>query len=276
MSKFTLFLFLFSFINEIRLDVQKKDDWKLVWSDEFEYQGLPDPTKWNYEIGHIRNKEKQYYTGPRLENLEVKKGKLYITGKKESYPNAAYQEGSENWKESQPFADYTSGCIITEGINAWLYGRIEVRAKLPRGNGTWPAIWMLGENFKDRGWPYSGEIDIMEHVGIDAHNIHGTVHYQIGDNHEFASDGAKFFKKRLFRKFHTYAIEWTEEKIDFFVDDILYHSFEIDKAGKGPENPFRKPQFLLINLAMGASWPGPINDKILPQQFVIDFVRVYQ
>ncbi|MFN3802824.1 family 16 glycosylhydrolase [Belliella pelovolcani] len=250
--------------------------WTLVWSDEFDYKGLPDPEKWAYEIGHIRNFEKQYYTGPRLENAKVRKGKLFITGKKERFPNAEYEEGSTNWRKSKPFAEYTSSCITTDGINAWLYGRIEVRAKLPKGNGIWPAIWMLGDNFGDIGWPYSGEIDIMEHIGTDPLAVHGTVHYPVGEDEDYKSDGGEVTKKRLSKRFHTYAIEWTEERIDFYIDDIKYHSFDIDKAGEGPDNPFRKPHFLLINLAMGAKWPGPIDDQVLPQQFIIDYVRVYQ
>ncbi|MGY6520721.1 MAG: glycoside hydrolase family 16 protein [Mongoliitalea sp.] len=248
----------------------------LVWSDEFDYKGLPDPEKWAFEVGHVRNMEQQYYTGKRLENAEVKKGKLIITGRKEKFPNAAFQPKSTNWRTSEPFAAYTSASITTQGLHAWTYGRIEVRAKLPRGKGMWPAIWMLGNNFEEVGWPYSGEIDIMEHVGKEPLEIHGTVHYPTGKKDEFLSDGGILKKKRLARKFHIYAIEWTEEKIDFFVDDMLFHSFEIDQAGKGSDNPFRNPHFLIINLAMGAKWPGPIDDKVLPQQFIIDYVRVYQ
>lgn len=278
MLKFTWYLFIstFFFMTCTSTQAQNKDDWKLVWSEEFDYKGLPDSTKWTYELGHVRNQEKQYYTGQRSENVEVKRGKLYITGRKENYPNVAFEEGSNNWRKSKPYAQYTSGCITTEGLNAWLYGRIEVRAKLPRGNGIWPAIWMLGENFNDIGWPYSGEIDIMEHVGTDPHTVHGTVHYPVGEDEDYKSDGGEITKKRLSRRFHTYAIEWSGSKIDFYFDDVIYHSFEIDKAGNGPDNPFRKPHFLLINLAMGAKWPGPIDDKVLPQQFVIDYVRVYQ
>ncbi|MFD2036624.1 family 16 glycosylhydrolase [Belliella marina] len=280
MPKFSLFALvisiLFTFMKDMSLKAQSQNNWTLAWSDEFDYKGLPDSSKWTYEIGYIRNQEKQYYTGPRLENVEVKRGKLFITGRKEKYPNEAFEAGSKDWKKASPFADYTSGCIITEKINAWQYGRIEVRAKLPRGNGVWPAIWMLGDDFSDIGWPDSGEIDIMEHVGTDPRTVHGTVHYPIANDQGYKSDGGKFSKKGPFRKYHVYAIEWSEARIDFYIDDVKYHSFEIDKAGEGSDNPFRKPYYLLINLAMGAKWPGPIDDKVLPQQFVIDYVRVYQ
>ncbi|UJP63651.1 glycoside hydrolase family 16 protein [Mongoliitalea daihaiensis] len=269
-------VFLICLVLVLPVNAQEKESWKLVWSEEFDYKGLPDPEKWIFEVGHVRNMEQQYYTEQRLENAVVKRGKLLITGRKEKFPNAAYEPGSPQWRTSKPYADYTSASITTQGLHAWTYGRIEVRAKLPKGKGMWPAIWMLGDNFEEVGWPYAGEIDIMEHVGKEPLEVHGTVHFPTGKKDEFISNGGVISKKGLARKFHVFAIEWTKEKIDFFVNDILYHSFEIDQAGKGLDNPFRNPHFLIINLAMGANWPGPIDDKVLPQQFIIDYVRVFQ
>lgn len=255
---------------------QQSAGWDLVWSDEFEYDGLPDPTKWRYEIGHIRNWESQYYTGPRLENIRVKNGKLYIIGQKEQYPNEFYVSGSSDWRKAFSTAGYTSGCIITEGLHSWKFGRIEVRARLPKGQGIWPAIWMMGEDRSQVGWPHCGEIDIMEFIGTEPENIYGTVHFPGKEGETYNSNGAKTQSKSLSGKFHVYAIEWTKESIDFFLDNKKYHSFPLEMAESEDGNPFRKPHYLLINLAMGANWPGPIDDAVLPQEFIIDYVRVYQ
>ncbi|MCH7401002.1 family 16 glycosylhydrolase [Belliella kenyensis] len=248
----------------------------LIWAEEFDYVGLPKAEHWVFEEGKVRNKESQYYTKERQENVYVRKGKLYITARKEDFPNSKYEKGSNDWRKSSPVSEYTSGSINTAGLFAWKYGRIEVRAKLPRGKGVWPAIWMLGDNFEDVAWPHSGEIDIMEHVGKDPKTIHGTVHFPKGDGELYASDGGQIEIENLSRKFHIYAIEWNEETISFFVNEQIYHVFEIDQAGIGEDNPFRRKHFLLLNLALGGSWPGPIDDSIFPQKFVIDYVRVYQ
>ncbi|SNS22542.1 Glycosyl hydrolases family 16 [Belliella buryatensis] len=273
----TFFVLLLGCFNAVFFDAQAQvKEWTLIWSDEFNYKGLPDSSKWTYELGHVRNQEQQYYTQSRLANAEVQRGKLFITGRKEKYPNAAFEPGSTNWRTSEPYASYTSASISTQGLHAWTYGRIEVRAKLPKGKGLWPAIWMLGTDIDEVGWPFAGEIDIMEQVGKEPLEIHGTVHYPVGNDEEYLSNGGLHVQKDLARKFNVYAIEWSAEKIDFYVNDDLYHSFIIDHAGIGPDNPFRKPHFLIINLAMGANWPGPIDDKVLPQQFVIDYVKVYQ
>ena len=135
------------------LSAQKKEKLKLVWSEEFNYTGLPDPKKWGYEVGHIRNNEQQYYTIARKENVWVKKGMLTITGLKENYPNEFYKKDNKEWKFKDSTAQYTSASINTLGKAGWQYGRIEVRAKLPKGGGIWPAIWMVGTNSTGLGWP---------------------------------------------------------------------------------------------------------------------------
>lgn len=265
------------FTGGVTVMAQQKQGWRLIWQDEFNYTGLPDTRKWDYETGHIRNQEKQYYTNARKENIWVDHGVLTITGRKEKQVNAAYQHKPKTWKEADSLADYTSASINTMGKAGWLYGRIEVRAKLPQGGGMWPAIWMLGTNKNEVGWPACGEIDIMEFIGNHPKDIYGTVHFPdtvVATKHH--SDGSKILVEKLHEDFHVYAIEWNHDRIDVFFDDSCYHSFKLDKAGKGNGNPFRKPQYLLINLAMGANWPGPIDDKVLPQQLVVDYVRVYR
>lgn len=254
---------------------QKKKGWTLVWQDEFNYKGLPDAKKWGYEDGHVRNQEQQYYTVARKENVVVNNGWLTITGHKETYANKAYKKGSKEWQQKDSLAQYTSASINTDGFAGWQYGRIEVKAKLPHGGGIWPAIWMLGTNGQKIGWPGCGEIDIMEFIGNHPTDIYGTIHYANKAQQHWSS-GSKITDATLQNDFHVFALEWDKDAMDLYVDNKKLHHFVIDSAGKGNDNPFRKPFYLLINLAMGAEWPGPIEDAVLPQQFFIDYVRVYK
>lgn len=238
-------------------------DWKLVWADEFNYQGLPDPAKWGYEEGFVRNHENQYYTRARLENARVENGNLVIECRKEHFTPANHAP-----------VEYTAASLTTQNKESWQYGRIEVRAKIPHGKGVWPAIWMLGTNITQVGWPRCGEIDNMEFVGKEPNGIHGTLHYSVEGKHQ--SDGGMLETNQPFDDFHNYAIEWTPERMDFFFDSTKYHSVLLDKAGQGAANPFRAPQYLILNFALGGDWGGPIDDAALPQKFLIDYVRVYQ
>ena len=248
--------------------------WKLVWSDEFAYEGLPDKKKWDYEEGFVRNREMQYYTRARTENARVKKRMLVIEGRKEQFKNPKYKSGSKRWNEQRKFASYTAASLITRHKTAWKYGRIEVRAKLPHGKGIWPAIWTLGSNRTTIGWPRCGEIDIMEFVGKDPNRVHANAHYAVNGKH--TSSGGKIKTNKPYADFHVYAVEWNADRMDFYFDKTKYHTFIIDKAGKGKGNPFRKPHYLLMNLALGGSWGGPIDDAVLPQKYLIDYVRVYK
>ena len=236
-------------------------DWKLVWSDEFDTPGHPDPAKWSYEEGMLRNHEAQYYTRDRTENARVEGGMLVITGRKESFPAG----------NGKPAASYTSASLTTAGKASWTYGRIEVRAKLPQGKGMWPAIWTLGTDIHTVGWPQCGEIDIMEFVGKAPELIYGTLHYSQGGQH--ASNQGRVPIADPGADFHTYAVEWLPERIDFFFDGNKYHTSLLE--GEQVE-AFHKPQYLILNLALGGEWGGPIDDAVLPQQFLIDYVRVYQ
>jgi beta-glucanase (GH16 family) len=242
----------------------------LVWSDEFskDPDGLPDPTKWIYEEGFIRNHESQYYTKERKENARIENGQLIIEARKEDFPNTT--------GNGSAMARYTSAALETRGKADWLYGRIEVRAKLPSGKGVWPAIWMLGSDKYQPGvgWPKCGEIDIMELVGKQPGVIHGTIHYFADGEH--AKQGAQLQVAHPEADFHVYAAEWTPDRIDIFVDGKKYNTFAVSKADYDGQNPFSKPQFLLLNLALGGSWGGKIDNSILPRRMVVDYVRVYQ
>ncbi len=249
-------------------------EWKLVWSDEFDRPGLPDPAKWDYEEGFVRNNEAQYYTRARSENARVENGLLVIEGRKESFKIPAQRPTAKGGKKSPEFASYTAASLITRGKASWKFGRIEVRAKLPSGKGIWPAIWTLGVNRSEHPWPRCGEIDIMEFVGKEPGKVHANAHFAVDGKHR--SKGKALKTKEPYADFHIYALEWFEDRMDFFFDQTLYHTFPIDEAGVGADNPFRKPHYLLINLAIGGTWGGPIDDAILPQKYLIDYVRVYQ
>jgi beta-glucanase (GH16 family) len=250
-------------------------DWQLVWSDNFDKPGLPQTDKWRYETGFIRNNELQFYTGERSDNARIENGNLVIEGRKERYLNPDYKPGAVSGRRRQvEFADYTAASLNTDGKASFLYGRIEVRAKLPHGKGVWPAIWMMGTNHSIVGWPRCGEIDIMEFVGKEPDGIHATLHFSKEGRH--ASKGGKITTTAPYNDFHIYAVEWRPDRMDFFFDQQKYFTFDIDLAGVGADNPFRKPHYLLINLALGGSWGGPMDDSVLPQQYLIDYVRIYE
>jgi beta-glucanase (GH16 family) len=225
--------------------------------------GRTSSTTPGYEEGFVRNGESQYYTRERLENARVENGMLVIECRKEHFQPAHHAP-----------VEYTSASLTTLNKASWQYGRIEVRAKLPEGKGVWPAIWTLGANEKKAGWPACGEIDIMEFVGWETNNIHGTVHYSVDGRH--AHDGCTYGTRRPSDDFHIYALEWNADRIDFYFDTNKYHTVFIDKAGHGDDNPFRKPHYLLLNFALGGDWGRAIDDAILPQKYLIDYVRIYQ
>ena len=234
--------------------------WTLVFSDEFDGSGAPDAAKWGYELGYIRNKEAQYYTS-RPENVRAESGNLVIEGRKEAYQGYAY----------------TSASINTQGRFEFLYGRVEVRAKIPTGIGAWPAIWMLGVNRAQVGWPACGEIDVMENVGFDPLAIHASVHTS-AYNHTIGTQKTAIVNvANPWDDFHVYAMEWYQDRIDVFVDGQKYFTFRNEGTGS-PTWPFDKPQYLLINLAIGGSWGGQkgINDALFPQRYLVDYVRIYQ
>lgn len=233
---------------------------KLVWADEFEYSGRPDSLKWGYETGFVRNREAQYYTRERLQNARVKNGNLIITAIQEEFQGG----------------HYTSASINTRGKYEFTGGRIEVRAKLPHGRGTWPAIWTLGANIGEAGWPACGEIDIMEFVGYEPNVVYANVHTRDYNHAKGSGRGGKLETQKPFEDFHVYAVDWHADRLDFWFDDQLY--FSCPRKGEGiGEWPFESPQYLLINLAIGGAWGGQqgIDDSIFPMEYRVDYVRIY-
>lgn len=238
---------------------------KLVWADEFEKAGLPDSTKWIQEVGGSGwgNNELQYYTARRAENARVENGKLIIEARKDNYQGK----------------NYTSARLVTQGTATWTYGRFEAMAKLPRGVGTWPAVWMLGKNISSAGWPRCGEIDIMEHVGFDEGTVHGTIHSEAYNHGKNTQKGSQITVPDVASAFHLYAVEWTADQIEFFVDEKLYYTVQKSTLGGAEAQwPFTQPFFLILNLAVGGNWGGQkgVDDKIWPQRMEVDYVRVYQ
>lgn len=245
----------------IAMAVVGAPDWKLVWSDEFDRAGLPDPSKWTYEKGYVRNNEAQYYTEGRKENARVENGRLVIEARKDNF-------------EGKPIS---SASLTTKGKGEWTYGRFEVRAKIPTGRGTWPAIWMLGTNIGEVGWPKCGEIDLMENVGYDPDRIHFNVHTEAYNHTKGTNKGANVTVAKPYENFHVYACEWYPDRIDFFMDGKKTFSFAKEEGGDAVW-PYYRPQYLILNLAIGGGWGGQkgIDDKILPSRYEIDYVRVYK
>ena len=261
-------VFLSSLANASDIDLSApmdKGGWKLIWSEEFDYTGFPDSTKWSYDTeGNVYqwgNNEAQYYTSGRKENAWVSDGVLRITALKEP------MEGRS----------YTSARLITKGKGDWLYGRFEIRAKLPTGRGTWPAIWMLPTDWEYGDWPKSGEIDIMENVGYDPDTIVGSSPTEKYNHAIGTQKNAKIACPDCYKAFHVYALEWEEDEYRLYVDDQLYFTFK--NEGTGYEVwPYDKRFHILLNLAIGGNWGGQkgIDDSLFPHVFEIDYVRVYK
>jgi beta-glucanase (GH16 family) len=234
--------------------------WRLVFADEFDVPGTPDPARWNHEIGYIANDEKQYYTS-RRENARVEDGMLVIEARRERWMGY----------------DYTSARLNTKGRAEFLYGKVEIRAKLPTGRGTWPALWMLGANIDQAGWPACGEIDIMENVGFDPQTIVASVHTAAYNHMQGTHKNGTITVAAPWADFHVFAAEWHADRIDAFVDGQKYFTFRNEGTGSRTW-PFDRPQFLILNLAIGGTWGGQqgIDDSPFPHRLVIDYVRVYQ
>ncbi len=237
-----------------------------VWADEFDGAASSpvDGSKWSFDMG----------------------GGGWGNGELEKYTNTAqnvYQDGNGNLVikalEASPGSyQYTSGRIHTKGKFQWQYGRIEVRAKLTTGQGVWPAIWMLGATISGKGWPYDGEIDIMENIGSEPSRVHASVHgpgysgaRPITATYDLAGDA------RFMDDFHLFRVDWAEDLIQFYVDGQLYHTVTPKSLPEGKDWVFNKPFYLIMNVAVGGSWPQyPDYSTHFPQMMLVDYVRVYR
>ncbi|CDW84395.1 glycoside hydrolase family 16 [Stylonychia lemnae] len=243
------------FIGAISLPALILANWQLVWNDEFNGTSI-DSSKWNHDIGGNGwgNEELEYYTD-RAENSYVKGGFLHIQGLKEDY------NGSQ----------YTSARINSLGKFSQKFGKFEIRAKLPTGQGVWPAFWMLGDNLNQVGWPTCGDIDVFEMIGKQPSVAHGSLHAKgLDTTKEYTS------QQGFADDYHTFGIEWYPSKVDFYIDGNTY--FSVDKSTTQGDWPYdRNSFFIILNLAIGGNWPGnPDETTNFPALYTIDYVRVYK
>lgn len=237
---------------------------QLVWSDEFDRDGLPDPRKWSHDTGRNRegwyNNELQYYAGARAENTVVRDGRLHLTARHETLAGAADWGGQH----------YTSARLITRGLAAWTYGFFEIRARMPCGKGTWPALWLVGAGGR---WPEDGELDIVEHVGSNPERISSAVHTAAAAGGTAVS--GKMWVPDACQAMHDYQMLWTAEGVWFGVDGVVHWHYP--RPATDPRAwPFDRPQFLVMNIAVGGDLGGPVDAAAFPVTMEVAHVRVYQ
>ena len=248
------------------------EGWELVWNDEFDGDAIDDQ-KWNkllWRPGWVNN-ELQAYTD-RDTNVFVQDDNLVI--------RALIEPGffGTDYTGTSYTADYTSGRLNTAGKGEWTYGRFDTRAKLPKGIGSWPAIWMLGSNISTVGWPHCGEIDIMEHVGFDEGNIHASIHTTDYNHVNGTQKSGQVIIPTATDSFHVYSLEWDSTYIRYLVDDEPYFFIYNDSNGDEDKWPFNKPQYIILNLAVGGDWGGAegIDPSVFPMEMKVDYVRVFE
>lgn len=248
---------------------------KLVWSDEFDKDGAPDPQKWGFEKGFVRNEEHQWY---QPDNARIKDGMLVIQARRERKPNPNYKAGSTDWKTKREFIDYTSSSLITGNKGAWVYGRFEMRGRIDTRVGMWPAFWTVGQNGE---WPGGGEIDIMEFYRgkLLANFVWGTNQRWKGNWNAKTKPIEDFNDPEWSKKFHVWTMDWDENTITLSVDGQVLNTQDVNKTINGDaegRNPFRAPQTILLNLAIGGQNGGDPSATQFPARFEVDYVRVYQ
>ena len=274
----SLFLLLFACnLNEDDtpdMSIQNDKDYELVWSDEFDVDGAPDSTNWSFEQGFVRNKELQWY---QEENAYVSDGFLVIEGRRDTFANPLYDPLSNDWKQNREMVYFTSASLNTKSHHSWKYGRFEIKAKIIAEEGLWPAIWTLG---KGHEWPQGGEIDIMEFY---SGNILANAAWAGSERWQAVWDGKKIpiedFGENWADEFHLWRMDWSNEFIKIYVDDLLLNTIALNTTlnQRGNiSNPFKETEhFILLNLALGSNG-GNTDNTVFPSRYLIDYVRVYQ
>jgi beta-glucanase (GH16 family) len=270
------------FADNLTLIFTSETPYKLVWSDEFNGTGAVDPANWSFENGFVRNEEQQWY---QPDNAVQKDGYLVFEARKENpiYTrlNPNFIAGSTDWKKGRQYINYTSSSINTAGKQSWLYGRFEIRAKIRNQNGTWPAIWTLGNSCE---WPSNGEVDIMENYGGNV-----LANFAWGTNTRWTAKWDSYRKSMpslltkdpdWLSKFHIWTLDWDENRMSIYLDGELLNEIDLNTTINGTavcsgQNPFKKPQYLLLNLAL-ISNPTIVSNLPFPSQYIIDYARVYQ
>lgn len=248
---------------------------ELVWSDEFNTDGNPDPEKWNFEYGFIRNNEDQWY---QPENAFCSNGLLIVEGRKERVPNPNYNPESSNWQENREYAEYTSSSLTTKDLHSWKFGRFEMRARIDTRAGLWPAFWTKGIEYI---WPHCGEVDIMEYsTGILAAKFawgDEEVGQPIWDYsfHPVSELGDSNWTN----DFHIWRMDWDDKQMSIYLDDILLNSVDLSQTYNRDElqqNPFMQEHYIILNLAIGGTLGGNPDNTSFPARFEVDYVRIYQ
>ncbi len=251
------------------------ESWKLVWADEFEKDGPPDPRNWTYETGFVRGRELQWYQPG---NARCQNGLLIIEGRSERKRNPSYEPDSKVWRKKREYAEYTSASLTTEGLHSWQYGRFEMRARIDTSLGLHPSFWTLGLQGE---WPNRGEIDIMEYYRgmLMANAAWSSEKHGVPKWNEVRTSIGDFHDPEWSHKFHVWRMDWDETSIRLYVDDVLLNTIDVtttfnaDQEGK---NPFRQPHFVILNLAIGGKSGIDTSKTEFPAKFEVDYVRVYQ
>ncbi|MVM38351.1 family 16 glycosylhydrolase [Spirosoma sp. HMF3257] len=264
-----------SFSQSVDSSTKSDDGWKLVWADEFETTGPPNPKNWKFETGFVRNNELQWY---QPDNARCENGLLIIEARREHKANPTYQASSSNWRTRRPTIEYTASSLHTNGLHSWKYGRFEMRGRIDTSPGLWPAFWTLGVKGE---WPANGEIDIMEYYRnmLLANVAWATEKRYTAEWRSTKKPMNSFRDPDWSKKFHVWRMDWDETAIRLYVDDELLNTVSlsetINKDGTG-SNPFRQPHYLLVNLSIGGDNGGDPSATQFPNRYEIDYVRVYQ
>jgi beta-glucanase (GH16 family) len=261
-------------INRQQMQKDTGSKYQLVWADEFNENGTPNPANWVFEHGLVRNHELQWY---QPQNAYIKRGKLILEARREQFSNPNYIAQSDSWTTNRPTIEYTSACINTRGLHSWTYGRMEMRGKIDTAPGLWPTFWTLGVEGE---WPSGGEIDMMEYYrGTLLANVAtgtDTLYTPLWFSNK---KPLKDFKSNWSKKFHVWRMDWDEEAISLYVDDELLNRVAmkdlVNRDGTNI-NPFTKPHYMLLNLAVGGDNGGDPSATKFPRRFEVDYVRVYQ
>jgi beta-glucanase (GH16 family) len=252
-----------------------EEDWKRVWSDEFDHDGRPDARNWTYETGFVRNNELQWY---QPENAWCQGGLLILEARRERKRNPNYDPNSTGWKTSREFAEYTSASLTTRGLQSWQYGRLEMRGRIDTRPGLWPAFWTLGVSGE---WPGGGEIDIMEYYRgtLLANAAWGTDKRFLAKWDSARKPISEFNDPDWSSKFHVWRMDWDERALRIEVDGLLLNTVDLNQTfnnNSERKNPFRQPHYLLLNLAVGGASGGDPAQTTFPARFEVDYVHVYQ
>lgn len=248
---------------------------KLVWSDEFNKDGRPDPNNWTYERGFVRNQELQWY---QPENARCENGILIIEGRRERKQNPRYNADSKDWKRSREYIEYTSSSLTTRRLHSWKFGRFEMRGRIDTRPGLWPTFWTLGV---EGSWPSNGEIDIMEYYRgiLLANTAWGTKRRWVARWDDSRKPITEFNDSNWSEKFHVWRMDWDADSIKLYVDDLLLNQVDLKKTindNNERNNPFHQMHYIILNLAIGGTNGGGLSKTEFPAKFEVDYVRIYQ